>query len=211
MTEQTKMQTVPEGYRQAADGALWREDLIKPIDRARDDLVLELVTQARQVSEVLGEFKHRAFADIEAFIDLSVEEYGAKRRPGGKKGNVTLLSFDGRYKVTRAMAESITFDERLQAAKALIDECFQDWTTDARPELRAIIDRAFEVDREGNIRTGAVLALRRVDIQDERWQRAMQAIGDATQVVSSKAYVRVHERVGDSERWAPISLDVAGV
>lgn len=202
---------VPEGYRRAADGALWRDDLIKPIDRARDELVQEIAHNARLVSMGIAKFKRESFADIEAFIDLSIEQYGAKRRPGGKKGNVTLMSFDGRLKVLRAMADSITFDERLQAAKVLIDECLHDWTTDARPELRALIDRAFEVDREGNIRTGAVLALRRVAIDDERWQRAMQAISDAAQVVASKAYVRVYERVGDSERWAPIALDVAGV
>lgn len=211
MTTTTTTETLPEGYRRAADGALYREDLIKPIDRARDDLVCELVARARRVSGEIAAFKTQAFADIEAFVDLSIEQYGATRQPGGKKGNVTLLSFNGRYKVLRAMADSITFDERLQGAKALIDECLHDWTSDARPELRALIDRAFEVDRAGNIRTGAILALRRVAIEDERWQRAMQAIADAAQVVASKAYVRVYERIGDSDRWAPIALDVAGV
>lgn len=202
---------IPVGYRKAADGSLWRDDLIKPIDRARDELVNEIAQNARRVSADIASFKRDSFADIEAFIDLSIEQYGAKRRPGGKKGNVTLLSFDGRIKVQRAMADSITFDERLQAAKLLIDECLHDWTTGARPELTALIDRAFEVDREGNIRTGAVLALRRVAIEDERWQRAMQAISDAAQVVASKAYVRVYERIGDSDRWAPIALNVAEV
>lgn len=202
---------IPVGYRKAADGSLWHDDLIKPIDRARDELVNEIAQNARRVSADIACFKRDSFADIEAFIDLSIEQYGAKRRPGGKKGNVTLLSFDGRIKVLRAMADSITFDERLQAAKLLIDECLHDWTTGARPELTALIERAFEVDREGNIRTGAVLALRRVAIEDERWQRAMNAISDAAQVVASKAYVRVYERIGDSERWAPIALDVAGV
>lgn len=200
----------PAGFRRNAAGHLVPIELIKPIDIERDALVTNLLQRAEAVSSAISEFKQKAFADIEAFIDLSVEQYGAKR-PGGQKGNVTLLSYDGRIKVVRAMADSITFDERLQAAKVLIDECFSDWTADARPELKALIDRAFEVDKAGNIRTGAVLALRRVDIKDERWQRAMLAIGEATQVVSTKAYVRVYKRVGDSDRWEPVSLDVAGV
>lgn len=200
---------VPAGYMRNAAGHLVPESMVKPIDRARDDLVRELLARAKGVAADLGKFKADTFADIEAFVDLSAEQYGVKR--GGKKGNVTLLSFDGRVKIVRAMAETITFDERLQAAKALIDECFADWTADARPEVKALIDRAFEVNREGNIRTGAVLALRRVNIEDERWRRAMAAINDAVQVVGSKAYVRVYERVGDSDRWEPVPLDVAGV
>ena len=46
---------------------------------------------------------------------------------------------------------------------------------------------------------------------DERWQRAMQAIGDACQVVGSKSYIRVYQRVGDTDQYEPISLDIAGV
>lgn len=196
------------GYWTDARGHLVPETMIKPIDRARDELVRELLGKARKLSAQIRAFKSTVFGDIESFIALSAEEYDVKL--GGRKGNVTLMSFDGRIKIVRAMAETITFDERLQAAKALIDECFSDWTSDARPEIKALIDRAFEVDREGNIRTGAVLALRRVNIEDDRWRRAMAAINDAVQVVGTKAYIRVYERVGDSEQWEPVALDVAG-
>ena len=38
------------------------------------------------------------------------------------KGNVTLTSYDGKYKIQRAIAEYLHFDERLQVAKELIDD-----------------------------------------------------------------------------------------
>lgn len=109
------------------------------------------------------------------------------------------------------MQDRIAFDERLQAAKALIDECLADWTEGARPEIHAIINRAFQTEKEGEVNTGAVLALRRLEIDDERWSKAMQAIGEAVQVVGSRSYIRVYERVGDSDQYRPISLDIAGV
>jgi hypothetical protein len=37
----------------------------------------------------------------------------------------------------------------------------------------------------------------------------MQAIADSVRVASSKAYVRIYERVGDTDDYRPISLDVA--
>lgn len=205
MTAQTP---IPEGYKQDGQGRLIPIDAIKPIDLERDELVLKIVSDAKECVMRLRDFKTRSFNDIAAFIELSAEQYGAK--VGGSKGNATLTSFNGRYKVIRAYDESITFDERLQAAKALIDECLRDWTKTTGPEVRALIDRAFEVGKQGQLNTGRILALRRVAIDDPRWLAAMDAISESVQVVGSKGYIRVYERVGDTDRYVPIPLDVAG-
>jgi hypothetical protein len=154
--------------------------------------------------------KADVFGDIEAFIDLSMEQYGAKKA-GGKKGNVTLYSFDGKYKLQRANQDFITFDERLQAAKSLIDECLQEWSKDSHPGLVMMVNDAFRTDAQGELRTARVLALRRHDIQDERWKRAMDAIGDALQVCGSKTYIRVYERIGMTEEYRQIPLDISSV
>lgn len=206
--EATK-QGVPAGYWKDAKGCLIPESMIKPIDKERDRLVNELVGKARGVTDVLAKFKAEAFGDIAAFLDLSAEQYDAKL--GGKKGNLTLYSFDGRYRIQRAIQDRIAFDERLQAARVLIDECLADWTEGASPELQAIVNQAFDTDKEGQINTGRVLSLRRLDIKDERWQRAMTAIGEAVQVVGSKSYIRVYERIGETDQYQPIALDIAGV
>lgn len=202
-------QEIPAGYWRDAKGCLIPEGMIKPIDKERDRLVRELVAKARGVSDVLAKFKAEAFGDIAAFIDLSAEQYQAQL--GGKKGNLTLYSFDGKYRIQRAIQDCIAFDERLQAARVLIDECLADWTEGASPELQAIVNQAFDTDKEGQINTGRVLTLRRLDIKDERWLRAMNAIGEAVQVVGSKSYIRVYERIGDTDQYKPIALDIAGV
>lgn len=205
MTEQT----IPAGYWKDAKGCLIPDALVKPIDKERDQLVREVIDRAKALSAELAKFKLGAFGDIAAFVDLSAEQY--QTSVGGKKGNLTLFSFDGRYKVQRAIQDRIAFDERLQAARALIDECLTDWTAEAGPELQAIVNQAFATDKEGQINTGRVLSLRRLDISDERWLRAMQAIGEAVQVVGSRSYIRVYERIGDADQYQPISLDIAGV
>jgi hypothetical protein len=183
-------------------------DQVAEIDKERDALVLEKVEKVKAMNVALAALKDELMADVGAFVELSAERYGAK--VGGGKGNVTLLSFDGRYKIVRQMAEAITFDERLQAAKALIDECLHDWTKDARSEIQAIIDNAFQVDKAGNISTSRVLGLRRLSITDARWVRAMQAIGDSIQIVDTKSYVRIYERQADGS-YTAIPLDIAAV
>jgi len=200
---------IPAGYRKDAKGRLIHEKQIKPIDLARDELVTEIVTKAKELQAVMRKFKTSTFGDIAAFVALSGEQYRVQL--GGTKGNVTLVSFDGRYKVLRAIQDRITFDERLQAAKALIDQCLTDWTENARDELRTLINDAFRVDAAGNIRTMEVLRLRRLEIDDERWQRAMTAIGEAVQIESSKSYVRIYERDDETGLYNPIALDLAVV
>ncbi|MCD7099079.1 DUF3164 family protein [Stenotrophomonas sp. MMGLT7] len=202
------MNAIPKGYLEDRNGHLVPESQLKPIDRARDELVIEKITRALALRNLLREFKRGVFNDIAAFVQLSAEQYGA--RIGGDKGNVTLFSFDGRYKIIRAIQDTIAFDERLQAAKALIDECVSDWTEGVRMEPRAIINNAFRLDKSGNIRTEAVLELRKLDFDDPRWLEAMEAISDAVTVVGSKTYVRFYER-DERGQYQPISLDVAGV
>lgn len=201
--------TIPAGYWRDGEGRLIPENMVKPIDKARDDLVRELVGKAKVASAILADFKTKAFGDIGAFVEMSGEQYGVKL--GGVKGNVTLLSFDGRFKIVRQIQEHLVFDERLQAAKQLIDECIQTWTEGSRDEIKALINDAFQVNKEGKINTARVLGLKRLNISDEKWLRAMQAIADSVQVAGSKPYIRIYERIGDTDQYQPISLDVAGV
>ena len=63
---------------------------------------------------------------------------------------------------------------------------------------------------EGNISTARVLGLRRLQITDEKWQRAMDALSDSLQVHISKPFVRVYRRGEDGE-YQLMNLDVAKV
>lgn len=195
-------------YWEDAKGSLIAEELIKDIDKERDALVEGFAAQALTLQGEMRAFKNRVFDDVAAFVALSAEKYDVQI--GGRKGNITLHSFDGKYKLQVAVADHIRFDERIHAAKAQIDECLHEWSAEARPELRSLIDNAFQVDKEGNLSTARILSLRRVDIQDDRWAQAMQAIADSVQVVGSKDYIRFYER-DEKGKYQPISLDMAGV
>ncbi|MEX5441910.1 DUF3164 family protein [Acinetobacter schindleri] len=203
-----ELQAVPEGFLKNGKGHLVPKDKVKEIDLLRSDLVNELIGGAQQLQMQMRKFKEQAFADIAAFLQLSLEKYEVAL--GGNKGNVTLISFDGKYKVTRQISDSIRFDERLQAAKALIDECISAWAADSNDNIRVLINDAFQVDREGKISTNRVLSLRRLDIQDGKWQQAMEAISDSIIITDSKSYIRFYERDAQGAYQA-ISLDFATI
>lgn len=192
-----------------AKGRLCPRHLVKPVDIARDDVVRELITIARRRSEGLAGFKRFIEGEIAAFVDLSAEQYGA--RLGGRRGNVSLLSYDGCLKVTRQIADRLTFDERLQAAKVLVDECLTQWSEGSDDKIRLIVQDAFQVDTKGRISTERVLGLRRLEIDDEKWRVAMTALSDSIQIESSTSYIRFYERDSVEDEWRCISLDFANV
>ena len=201
--------TIPPGYWQDASGNLIPESKVKDIDKLRHQVVTDLCHMAKQRRDGLAEFKAKAMQEVAALVATSMEQYGVKT--GGEKGNVTLTSFDGKYRLVRQMQDRLVFGEQLLAAKALIDECVQAWSKDANDNIRALVNHAFQTDKEGKINTGRVLGLRSLNIQDEAWKQAMQAIADSTKTASTTPYVRFYERDEGTGEYRAISLDVAAV
>ncbi|EFT1333357.1 DUF3164 family protein [Salmonella enterica] len=198
--------TVPAGYRTNAQGHLIPESQVKPVDKLRDEVVMQIVANARQQRQTLAAFKLESMQKIADFTDLSASEYGVEY--GGTKGNVTLVSFDGRYKLIRAVGEHRVFDERIQAAKKLIDDCISEWSVGANEKIMAMIDHAFRVNKQGKIDINQVLGLRQLNIDDAKWNEAMDAIADAIQVTGTSQYLRIYERQADGN-YQQISLDLA--
>jgi hypothetical protein len=182
-------------------------ELVKPQHQLEDQTVRTIVGYAAALSAQIARFKQHTFDDIGSFEAILAQEYDA--RLGGKKGNKTLMTVDGLYKVQVAVADHIDFGPELQIAKELVDECLNEWAADSRPEIRAIVTRAFNTDKAGQINRSEVFMLLRLEITDERWQRAMTAIRDAMRVVGSKTYVRCYRRERHDAPWIAITLDVA--
>lgn len=192
-------------FRQDARGNLIPITNIKEMDLARDELVQEIVGKLSPLFQEVKNAKANAIADVRAFVDLSAEKYDVKP---SKKGNVTLYSFDGKWRVTVAMSDVLVFDERLQAAKALIDECLNEWTENSRDELKIIVQQAFDVNKEGKISVAKVLGLRKLEIQDEKWQRAMQALTDSVHTQSTREYIRLHQRRDETGEYVLMTADL---
>lgn len=194
-------------YMPDAKGNLVPAEAIKAEHKLEDEMVRKVAGHARDLSAQIGRFKQHTFDDIGAFEALLAQEYGATK--GGAKGNKTFMSFDGLMKVAVQVSDTIDFGSQLQVAKGLIDECLVEWSADSRTEIRSIITRAFNVDKEGQINRSEIFMLLRLDIEDERWQRAMDAIRAAMRVVGSKIYVRCYERDRQDGDWRAITIDLA--
>nr|MBA4770628.1 DUF3164 family protein [Sphingobium sp.] len=190
-----------------ADGGLIPDVAVKDTDKLQDELVRRIIGFALPLSAQVARFRQHSFDDVDAFVALLEQEYDAKR--GGSKGNLTFTSYDGLLKITVAVAENIEFGPELQVAKGIVDECLREWSADSRAEIQTLITRAFDVDSQGRINRTGLISLLRLQIADDRWQRAMKAIRDSMRVIGSKRYLRIHWRDNAQAAWQAITIDVS--
>jgi len=210
MSEQAeKYETeIPRGYMMDANEHLVPTKTIKQIDLDRNKLVLDVVKKAKKIRDPLAAFKKETGKRIEAFIEHSAKQYDAS--VGGKKGNVSLYSFDGKFKLMRTYSDTLQFDEQIQVAKSLIDECLVIWSKGSNVNIKAIVLKAFKADKQGNLSIQRVLELKQHNFKDEKWVQAMKAIDNSMHLVGRKSYIRIYER-DESGQYQPMSLDIASL
>jgi hypothetical protein len=196
-----------ERYMRDAKGSLVPVENIRAADQLEDETVRKILAFAEELSARVSRFKEHTFADLNGVQALYQQDYGSKA--GGAKGNVTYQTFDGLMKVQVQIADQIEFGPQLQEAKALIDECLVEWGAESRPEIRALVNRVFNVEKAGQINKAELFSLLRMEIGDDRWVRAMKAIRDAIRVTGTKEYVRFYRRDRASDAWRAITIDLA--
>ncbi|MDO6497353.1 DUF3164 family protein [Photobacterium sanguinicancri] len=210
--EVTKVSEVPHGYMLDSKQRLVPISTVDDYDIEINDFVEKHISEARNIQQTLKTFKRKVYEDCYAFLELLAEKYETKKKRGGAKGGFSFSSYDGALQIKITVQDRITFGPELQIAKELIDECVQDWSSDANDYLKVLINDAFEVDREGNLNTGRILSLRKHKdkINDERWMNAMEAIADAIMVTGSKTYLNFRERTSEG-KLINIPLDLAAL
>ena len=179
-------------YYEDARGTLVPEELVKPVDQLRDQLVSSIMNKIFKLRLDMESVKGQVLDDIDTFMTLAAAEYGVQL--GGKKGNLTLATFDGKYRIIIKMSDRQSFTEGIYLGKELIDKCIEKWSDGANHNLKAIIDQAFQVNQSGKMDIRRVLALRKLDIKDPDWTKAMDIISDAIQVETSKQHLLIYVR-----------------
>ncbi|MDF3840458.1 DUF3164 family protein [Pseudomonas citronellolis] len=203
---------IPAGWVRNATGNLVHESEISEQDRLRDRVVMDIAAVALRLNSELKALKAKALADIDDLITIAGEKYDMKL--GGPKGNVSLLSFDGQFKLKRIHQDSIGYTEAMEVAKAKVFECISRWGQtvheDAHKHLFTLATRAFRPTKSGEISISRVTEMLGAEINDPDWKAAKQAVMDSLIVNGKAVYIQVQQRA-EGKKYSTILLDIAGV
>lgn len=198
--EKTK---VPDGYMENGQGNLVPIGNVRELDKLRNELVNEIMGMAMEAADYIAELKRKCQDRVTGFVALAAQEHGMEY--GGEKGNVTLTSYDGKRRIIRAMDDVITFNEGVTVAREIILKLVGQWSEGANANITALVHKAFETDRNGHLSAAKLMGLYSVKIEDAEWEKAMKAIRESVQVVSTKSYIRFYERDADG-KWVQVAL-----
>ncbi|WP_102798755.1 DUF3164 family protein [Bowmanella denitrificans] len=198
----------PPGFMLDADGNHMRLDRIKDIDKTRDEVVKKLFKGCVVISDEMQALAKFLRTEVAALVEKSFAEYG--KNIGGKKGNVTLFSFDRRIKIERARQTRLAANERMLIAAKLIEQCVESWTKGSNRNLQAVVKGYLRLDSQGCYSVAKLQSLRRLKIDDPNWPAAMEALADALEYDSTAEYFRVYYR-DDQGVYHQLPLDMASI
>jgi hypothetical protein len=182
---------------------------VKYIDKkvlARHNVVETVVKKAMRAQKDLIALKQEMFTEVKGYLDMVASEHGEDWI-----GNARLFNFDKTMEIDMSIHRSIRFDERLNVAKAKIDDCLKRWSKSSSEELRMIVLRAFNVDKKGNVDVKQILGLKQFQFDDPVWKEAMDIIDQSITTTSSKEYLVFHVRDNPRGRFKSISLNFSNL
>lgn len=201
--------SAPDGWWLDREGRAVRLESIKPYEVLREQTLRPLVERHLALYLELADLKARYYEDIATLIEICYQEHGVLLE-GKHKKNSTLYLFDGSFRIERKYQDRTRYDESIGAAEQLIRNCLDDWSSDANPEVRALILSAFERNKQGELRRAEMIRLRDHNFDDPRWTQAMAIIADAERSMSAACYITVsiRDKLG---AYHPLPLDLAAV
>lgn len=173
----------------------------------RDETVTNLCKLAIDLNTQLREFKRKAFDDAQSVYNL-LQEYSARHNDG--KGNFTIDSKDGNFRMNYKRQGKPNFDERShQAEKHIIDfvnSKFGD-DKDTKEMIMALLER-----KQGALDINLIQKLYQFEdrFDDENWRAGIKLLKESYSYNHSKDYIRFEQKNSIGE-WEPITLQFTNV
>jgi len=174
-------------------------------DQARDELVCKVISDVIALHKQIAEFRVDVFRVVDNHLNKVAHQHGEDWR-----GNAWIYDFSKEKAIEVKINKRLAFDERLQLAKTKIDNYIKGLVKQSGKEIVMLINKAFNVDKRGNVDVQQILGLRQLKIEHPEWQEAMALIDEATQVEFTKKYLTFKVK-DDTGEWNTISLNFSAL
>ncbi|GGB82719.1 hypothetical protein GCM10007424_23440 [Flavobacterium suaedae] len=179
----------------------------KAYETLKDETVTTLCRDAITLNAALADFKEQAFTDTQEVYKL-LQEYSGRHRDG--KGNFTIESKDGQYRVSYKRQGKSHFDERShQAEKHIIDFFNSKYEGDQNTKemIMALLER-----KKGALDINLIQKLYQFEdrFDDVNWKKGISLLKESYSYNHSKDYINFEHKDSRGE-WKSIVLQFTNV
>jgi hypothetical protein len=177
---------------------------ILPVDVAREQMVANLFEMALKLQEVIVSEKQKMYQLIHDFLENGTGEAGVDIQA---IESITFTSYSGDRQIQIRRAERIDYNEQLNQAFRLLNDCLTEWTSGGNHELRALVQQVISAGKKGKIDHAMLLRLQRVNSTHATFLMAQNLIKASIITNMAKQYLSFRQREGIEARWQTVSLN----
>ncbi len=192
----------PDGFVYNAEGNLIAKSNISAVELRKDAFATSMVEQVKEQQKRLIQFKENLATAFESFRVELLDQYDAKLHTRGSGDNVTVFSFDGRYKMTFKTPKLKTLGPEFEASRELAREWFHQNKDNAPHDLLLPAQEFYT----GEMSLNKALKFIGWKVQDPILVKAQAAAKDSMIVIGKKSYFNFYERGEDGE-YQPVHLN----
>lgn len=119
---------------------------------------------------------------------------------------IGFYNYDATRRIMIRKSEIQIFNEKLQFAKTKFDEWVVKKTQGGDADLSEIVQKAFEVDKAGQINKSFLFKLLRYSIKDPEFKKAQELLRESIETAGTKTYI-LFQIKNEKNGWDNLSID----
>lgn len=164
---------------------------IPKIELLKDKTAQQMAKKFEDMNKKLQVLKDWTFDKADELSELQLKYYELEGRDTSNfKGGFSFYSYDKTIKVEVNVGQRLEFDDKINLAKAEIDEYCKELTAEQNADIITIVNGAFTTSR-GNLDHKKILQLFSYKIKHPRWLKAMEILKESITTNHSKRYIKV--------------------
>jgi hypothetical protein len=182
---------------------------IRPDVKKRDRMVCDITAEVLKLQDKMKKTKIKIMGKINKHIAYKAKD--KKFNLDKIDGNIQFSNYDNTLQVDINRGDIIFFDDNLKYAKEKMDRCIKKWNEGSRPEIKSLVQRAFNVDKSGRVNRALILDLKNIYSTDALWNEAIQLINDSVQVREKRTYIQFKSRANPKDKFTNINLNFSNL
>ena len=178
---------------------------VNAYDKARDRVSRRILKRFVEERKRMEALLKDSLADLDSLMKL--------KDSLGDRGNFQTQSFDGLIQVEVRQQYNVYLDERVIKARELmidyVNHVLEKVNGVDVTVLRRLVDSAFRANSLGFLPVSKIHELKRMVVNDPRWQEAIKILEEAMKPVKGKRYLNCATRRSTQGDFQTIRLDLA--
>jgi len=183
-------------------------------EQKRDQFVKEKVQYAKELSNVLSEFKQQLIENGHQLHDEMMQLFNVKKKDEGRVQNqFSLITQDGKFKLTIEKEEKVNLDESAEAGIEKIRNYMHTHVKKRDHLLYSMLEQLLMKNKKGEWDEKLVAKLSKYEdqIRNEEFSEGLDILRKAYRTVDSSYYVRFYEKNFQTGKLEHIQLQFSSL